>query len=391
MPIKVAINGFGRIGRNIIRATRDRDDIEIIAINDLTDNRTLAHLLKYDTVSGRFPGTVDFWEDGLVIDGKEIIVFEQGNPAMIYWPEGTWCVIEATGRFRDPAWATHHLRSNAEKVVISAPGKLSKDGDCKRFGRQSPEVDATFVMGVNHELYDPKNHHIVSNASCTTNCLAPVAKVLHEKFGIIRGFMTTIHSYTNDQRILDLPHTDLRRARAAAMNMIPTTTGAARAVGKVIPELQGKLDGGSVRVPTPDGSLVDLTIVLKKKVSVENINNVMKEASETYLKGVLGYTEEPLVSWDIVGDPHSSIFDAGSTRVMEGNFAKVLSWYDNEWGYSCRMVDLIAYMGEKEGLIEPKKTVKKKTSARRTTKKLSGAKKVVPKVKKRTGKKKTKK
>ena len=391
MPIKVAINGFGRIGRNIVRAARGRDDIEILAINDLTDNKTLAHLLKYDTVSGRYPGTVESWEDGLVIDGKEIIVYEQGNPAMIYWPEGTWCVVEATGRFRDPAWATHHLRSNAKKVVISAPGKTSKEDDCKRFGRRDREVDATFVMGVNHELYEPENHHIVSNASCTTNCLAPVAKVLHEKFGIVRGFMTTIHSYTNDQRILDLPHTDLRRARAAAMNMIPTTTGAARAVGKVIPDLQGKLDGGSVRVPTPDGSLVDLTIVLKKKVTVENVNAVMKEASETYLKGVLGYTEEPLVSWDIVGDPHSSIFDAGSTRVMEGNFVKILSWYDNEWGYSCRIVDLIAYMGQRGGLIGTRQSPKKKTSATKKSKKSAGTRKKVSTAKKRVEKKKTKK
>ena len=382
MPIKVAINGFGRIGRNIVRAVRDRDDIEIIAINDLTDNKTLAHLLKYDSVSGRFQGTVDTWEDGLVIDGKEVIVYEQGNPAMIYWPEGTWCVIEATGRFRDPAWATHHLRSNAKKVVISAPGSKSKPDDCKRFGRNNPEVDATFVMGVNHELYSPKNHHIVSNASCTTNCLAPVAKVLHEKFGIHRGFMTTIHSYTNDQRILDLPHSDLRRARAAAMNMIPTTTGAARAVGKVIPDLAGKLDGGSIRVPTPNVSLVDLTATLKKKVSIDDINNAMKEASQTYLKGVLGYTEEPLVSIDLLGDPHSSIFDAASTRVMDGNFIKVLSWYDNEWGYSCRMVDLIAYMGKREGLLGSKvKSTRTKTAAppqsnrKKATKKSSGKKK----------------
>jgi glyceraldehyde 3-phosphate dehydrogenase (phosphorylating) len=367
MAIKIAINGFGRIGRNIVRACRERNDIEIVAINDLADNETLAHLLRYDTVSGRYPGTVETWEDGLVIDGKKIVVFEQGNPAMIYWPEGTWCVIESTGRFRDPAWATHHLRSNAEKVVITAPGKASKLDDCKRFGRQNPDVDGTFVMGVNHQNYDPKNHHIVSNASCTTNCLAPVAKVLHEQFGIVHGFMTTIHSYTNDQRILDLAHTDLRRARAAAMNMIPTTTGAARAVGIVIPELNGKLDGGSIRVPTPNVSLVDLTVALKKKASVDKINAVMKKASETYLKGFLGYTDEPLVSIDLLGNPHSSIFDSLSTRVMDGNFAKILAWYDNEWGYSCRVVDLIAHMIEREGLLKKKaavkKTAKKKTAA----------------------------
>ena len=363
MPIKIAINGFGRIGRNIVRATRDREEIEIIAINDLTDNGTLAHLLKYDTVSGRYPGTVGVWEDGLVIDGKQVTVSEQGNPAMIYWPEGTWCVVEATGRFRDPAWATHHLRSNAKKVVITAPGSKSKPTDCKRFGRSNPEVDATFVMGVNNQLYKPDDHHIVSNASCTTNCLAPVAKVLHEKFGIETGFMTTIHSYTNDQRILDLPHTDLRRARAAAMNMIPTTTGAARAVGKVIPELQGKLDGGSIRVPTPNVSLVDLTANLKKKASVDDINMAMKEASETYLKGVLGYTEEPLVSIDLMGDPHSSIFDASSTRLMAGNFVKILSWYDNEWGYSCRVVDLITYMGLRSGILPEKKAATRKPAA----------------------------
>lgn len=371
MAIKVAINGFGRIGRNIVRACREREDIEIVAINDLANNATLAHLLKYDSVSGRYKGTVDVWEDGLVIDGRKVRVFQQGNPAMIYWPEGTWCVIEATGLFRDPAWATHHLRSNAKKVVITAPGKKSKPEDCKRFGRKDPEVDATFVMGVNNQLYDPKKHNIVSNASCTTNCLAPLAKVLHEKFKIVKGFMTTIHSYTNDQRILDIPHSDLRRSRAAALNMIPTTTGAAKAVGIVIPDLNGKLDGGSVRVPTPDVSLVDLTAILEKSTTVEEINAAIKEASESYLMGILGYTDEPLVSVDLLGDPRSSIFDSQSTRVMDGNFIKVLSWYDNEWGYSCRVIDLIEYMAKKEGLIKHKAEPKEETEAGALKKKKS--------------------
>ncbi len=348
MPIKVAINGFGRIGRNVVRALRGRKDIVITAINDLTDNKTLAHLLKYDSVSGKFPGTVKVWKNGLVIDGKKIIVFEEKNPAKIKWPRGTWCVIESTGLFRDPVNAAKHLGNGVKKVVISAPGKKLGDKALKNARRknkkQKADLDGTFVMGVNHEDYNPKRDHLVSNASCTTNCLAPVAKVLNDNLGIVHGFMTTIHSYTNGQNILDLPHKDLRRARAAAVNIIPTTTGAAKAVGLVIPELLGKLDGGAVRVPTPNGSLVDLTLEVKKNTTEDKINRMMKRASNTFLKGFLEYSDEPLVSSDIVGNPHSSVFDSLSTRVMDDNFVKVISWYDNELGYSARVLDLIAYM-----------------------------------------------
>ncbi|OGD72330.1 MAG: type I glyceraldehyde-3-phosphate dehydrogenase [Candidatus Coatesbacteria bacterium RBG_13_66_14] len=325
--MKVAINGFGRIGRTLLRYARGRYDYEIVAINDITDAKTLAHLLKHDSIHGTYPADVSIDGDYLVVDGDRIRVLAERDPAKLPWGEmGVDVVLEATGLFRDRAGAGKHLQAGAKKVVISAPGK---------------EPDITVVLGVNFDAYDPKKHHIISNASCTTNCLAPVAKVLHESFGIERGLMTTIHSYTNDQRILDLPHKDLRRARAAAMNMIPTTTGAAKAVGLVLPDLAGKLDGIAVRVPTPDVSLVDLVVLLKREATVEEINGAVRAAAEGPLKGILVYCEEPLVSSDFIGNPASSIFDAEYTKSY-GSFAKVMSWYDNEWGYSCRTADLIA-------------------------------------------------
>jgi glyceraldehyde 3-phosphate dehydrogenase len=325
--MKVGINGFGRIGRTLLRYARGRYDYRIIAINDITDTKTLAHLLKHDSIHGTYPADVSIDGDYLVVDGDRIRVLAERDPAKLPWRElGVDAVLEATGLFRDRAGAGKHLQAGAKKVVISAPGK---------------DPDITVVLGVNFDAYDPKKHHIISNASCTTNCLAPVAKVLHESFGIERGLMTTIHSYTNDQRILDLPHKDLRRARAAAMNMIPTTTGAAKAVGLVLPDLAGKLDGISVRVPTPDVSLVDLVVLLKREASADEINHAVKAAAEGPLKGILVYCEEPLVSSDFIGNPASSIFDAEYTKSY-GSFAKVLAWYDNEWGYSCRTADLIA-------------------------------------------------
>jgi len=325
--MKVGINGFGRIGRTLLRYARGRYDYEIIAINDITDPKTLAHLLKHDSIHGTYSADVSIDGDHLVVDGDRIRVFSERDPAKLPWGElGVDVVLEATGLFRDRAGAGKHLQAGAKKVVISAPGK---------------DPDITVVLGVNFDAYDPKKHHIISNASCTTNCLAPVAKVLHESFGIEHGLMTTIHSYTNDQRILDLPHKDLRRARAAAMNMIPTTTGAAKAVGLVLPDLAGKLDGISVRVPTPDVSLVDLVVLLKREASADEINRAVRAAAEGPLKGILVYCEEPLVSSDFIGNPASSIFDAEYTKSY-GSFAKVLAWYDNEWGYSCRTADLIA-------------------------------------------------
>jgi glyceraldehyde 3-phosphate dehydrogenase len=325
--MKVAINGFGRIGRALLRYARDTYDYEITAINDITDPKTLAHLLKYDSIHGVYPADVSVSGDHLVVDGYQIRVFSERDPARLPWGNlGVDVVLESTGIFRDRAGAGKHLQAGAKKVVISAPAK---------------EPDVTVVLGVNFDAYDPAKHHIISNASCTTNCLAPVAKVLHEAFGIERALMTTIHSYTNDQRILDLPHKDLRRARAAAMNMIPTTTGAAKAVGLVLPELDGKLDGIAVRVPTPDVSLVDLVANLKREASVEEINGAVRAAAEGPLEGILVYSEKPLVSSDFIGNPASSIFDAEYTKSY-GSFAKVLSWYDNEWGYACRTADLIA-------------------------------------------------
>lgn len=333
MTVKVGINGFGRIGRNFARAAFEQGaDIEIVAVNDLTDTKTLSHLVKYDSILGRFDGEVESTEDSITIDGKSIKVFSEKDPAAIDWASvGAEVVVESTGLFTDAEKAKAHLGDTVKKVIISAPGK---------------NVDATFVVGVNEGDYDAENHHVVSNASCTTNCLAPLAKVLNDEFGIVKGLMTTVHAYTGDQRILDAPHKDLRRARAAALNIIPTKTGAAAAVALVLPELKGKFDGYALRVPTPTGSVVDLTFEAEREVSVEEINAAVKKAAEGPLKGVLAYTEDPIVSKDIETDPHSSIFDAGCTKVI-GNQVKVVSWYDNEWGYSNRLVDLTALMGEK--------------------------------------------
>lgn len=333
MTTRVGINGFGRIGRNFFRAAIEQGaDLEVVAVNDLTDNKTLAHLLKYDSIMGRFNGEVSYDDEGIIVDGKHIKVLAQRDPADLPWGElGVEVVVESTGFFTDGEKAAAHIAAGAKKVVISAPAK---------------NVDGTFVMGVNDGDYDPATMNIISNASCTTNCLAPLAKVLHENFGIERGIMTTIHSYTGDQRVLDAPHSDLRRARAAALNMIPTKTGAAQAVALVLPELKGKFDGLAVRVPTPTGSLTDLTFVATKEVSVEAIQAAVKAAAEGELKGVLEYTEDPIVSTDIVGNPHTSIFDATETKVI-GNLVKVLSWYDNEWGYSNALVRLTALIGSK--------------------------------------------
>ena len=330
MAVKVGINGFGRIGRLVFRELLTRDKFEVVHINDITDAKTLAHLLKYDSVHGKFNGEVRAKDGAIVVNGKEIEVSAERNPANLPWKElGVEAVIESTGVFRKRAEVAQHLEAGAKKVLLTVPAK--------------DEIDATIVIGVNDDTLKDE-HKIVSNASCTTNCLAPLVKVLHDNFGITRALMTTVHSYTNDQRILDLPHKDLRRARAAGMSIIPTTTGAAKAVGKVIPELNGKLDGMAMRVPTPDGSVVDLVAQLEKFVTKEEINAAMKEAAQGKLKGILEYSEEPLVSTDIIGNRHSSIFDALSTQVMEGNLVKVISWYDNELGYSVRVVDLLSKM-----------------------------------------------
>ena len=326
----IAINGFGRIGRLVLRVIlNSHPELNVVAINDLTDAKTLAHLFKYDSVHKIFPGNVSSEENYLVVNGKKFRIFAEKDPEVLPWKDlGVEFVIESTGIFTSKEKASKHLKAGAKKVILTAPAK--------------DEVDATIVMGVNHTSLKAE-HTIVSNASCTTNCLAPVAKVLQDKFGILNGLMTTIHSYTNDQRILDLPHNDLRRARAAAMSMIPTSTGAAKAIGLVIPELKGKLDGVAIRVPTPDGSLVDLCANLEVEVTKEEVNMAMKEAAETYLKGYLMYTEEPIVSIDIVGNSYSSIFDALITYT-KGKMVKVFSWYDNEYGYSNRVVDLLEYM-----------------------------------------------
>jgi glyceraldehyde 3-phosphate dehydrogenase len=330
MAVKVGINGFGRIGRNFFRAAYKDPSLQIVAVNDITDAKTLAHLLKYDSVHGRFEASVEVKENAIVVNGKEVQVLSCKDAADLPWAKlGVEIVIESTGRYTDRDGAGKHLAAGAKRVIISAPAK----GE-----------DATFVMGVNEKTFDPAKHFILSNASCTTNCLAPVAKVLLDTFGIERGLMTTIHSYTNDQKILDLPHKDLRRARAAGMSMIPTTTGAAKAVSLVIPELKGKLDGMAIRVPTPNVSVVDLTAELSSSATAEEINAAMKKASEGSMKGVLQYVDEPLVSVDFNHDPASSCFDALSTKVIGGKMVKVLSWYDNEWGYSCRLVDLAKYV-----------------------------------------------
>ncbi len=330
MMTNIAINGFGRIGRLVLRVIlNSHPELNVVAINDLTDAKTLAHLFKYDSVHKIFPGNVSSEENYLVVNGKKFRIFAEKDPEVLPWKDlGVEFVIESTGIFTSREKASKHLKAGAKKVILTAPAK--------------DEVDATIVMGVNHTTLKAE-HTIVSNASCTTNCLAPVAKVLQDKFGILNGLMTTIHSYTNDQRILDLPHNDLRRARAAAMSMIPTSTGAAKAIGLVIPELKGKLDGVAIRVPTPDGSLVDLCVNLEVEVTKEEVNMAMKEAAETYLKGYLMYTEEPIVSIDVVGNSYSSIFDALITYT-KGKMVKVFSWYDNEYGYSNRVVDLLEYM-----------------------------------------------
>ncbi|NOZ62361.1 MAG: type I glyceraldehyde-3-phosphate dehydrogenase [Calditrichaeota bacterium] len=330
MAVKVGINGFGRIGRLVFRELLTREKFEVVHINDITDAKTLAHLLKYDSVHGKFNGEVKATDDAIIVNGKTIKVSAIRNPAELPWKEiGVEAVVESTGVFRKRDEVARHLQAGAKKVVLTVPAK--------------DEIDATIVLGVN-DSHLKDEHQIVSNASCTTNCLAPIVKVLNDKFGIVRGLMTTVHAYTNDQRILDLPHKDLRRARAAGMSIIPTTTGAAKAVGKVIPELDGKLNGMSMRVPTADGSVVDLVAELKTSATVEEINAAMKTAAEGELNGLLEYSEEPLVSVDIIGNRHSSIFDAQSTLVMGGNMVKVISWYDNEWGYSNRVVDLLAKM-----------------------------------------------
>ncbi|WP_276914823.1 type I glyceraldehyde-3-phosphate dehydrogenase [Parvibacter caecicola] len=332
MTTKVGINGFGRIGRLAYRAMFNDPDIEVVAVNDLGDIPTMAHLLKYDSVHGRAFDNIEVTEDGMIVDGKPLKVLQEREPGNLPWGElGVDVVVESTGFFTDANKAKAHLDAGAKKVIISAPAK---------------NEDITIVMGVNDDQYDPAQHHIISNASCTTNCLAPFAKVLLDNFGIRRGYMNTIHSYTNDQKILDLPHKDLRRARAAALSMIPTTTGAARAVALVLPELKGKLDGFATRVPTPDGSMVDLTVELERNVTIDEINAAMKAAAEGPMKGILEYQEDPIVSIDIVDDPASSIFDSKLTMVMggEGNFVKCVSWYDNEWGYSNRIKDLVKIM-----------------------------------------------
>ena len=330
---KVGINGFGRIGREVFRVAFTNPDVEVVAVNDLTDAETLAHLLKYDSVHGTFPHEVTVDGDCIVVDGKKVQVLAQTDPAKLPWGElGVEIVVESTGRFTDGPKATAHIEAGAKKVIISAPAK---------------QEDITIVMGVNEDKYDPANHHIISNASCTTNCLAPFTKVLMEKFGIESGLMTTVHSYTNDQRILDLPHKDLRRARAAACSIIPTTTGAAKAVALVLPELKGKLNGFAMRVPTPNVSITDLTVLLQKDTTAEEINAALKEAAEGKLKGILGYNELPLVSRDYNGCPLSSIVDGLSTMMVGPRMAKVVSWYDNEWGYSNRVVDLACYIAAK--------------------------------------------
>lgn len=326
--VKIGINGFGRIGRNVFKALLENysNELQVVAINDLTDAKTLAHLLKYDSLFGKFKGDVQVKDNSIVVNGNEIKIFAQRDAASIPWSDaGCEIVIESTGFYTDGEKAKAHIQGSVKKVLISAPAK---------------NEDITIVMGVNHDKYDASKHHVISNASCTTNCLAPFAKVLHEKFGIVKGLMTTVHSYTNDQKILDAPHSDLRRARAAAESMIPTTTGAAKAVALVLPELKGKLNGFALRVPTPTVSCTDLVAEVSKTVTVEEVNQSLKEASETYLKGILGYEEEPLVSMDYRQDKRSSIVDALCTMVIEGNMVKVVSWYDNEWGYSNRLADL---------------------------------------------------
>ncbi len=332
MAIKVGINGFGRIGRNVVRAALGNPNIEFVAVNDLTDTKTLAHLLKYDSVLGPLSNDIKAGADSISIDGKAIKVFASKDPAELDWSSlGAQIVVESTGKFTDAKAAAAHLKGTVKKVIISAPAK---------------NEDITVVLGVNEKSYDPAKHNILSNASCTTNCLAPVVKVLHEKFGILKGSMTTIHSYTNDQKVLDFPHKDLRRARAAALNMIPTTTGAAKAIGLVMPELKGKLDGYSMRVPTPNVSVVDLVAVLAKEATAEDVNAAIRAAADGAMKGLLAYTDDPVVSSDMLHNSNSSIVDCQMTKVLDGNLLKIVSWYDNEWGYSCRVVDLVQFLAK---------------------------------------------
>ena len=333
MTVKVGINGFGRIGRNVVRAALHNPNVEFVAANDLTDTKTLAHLLKYDSILGPLGVEVTAEADGIVVGGKRIKIFAIKDPSQIDWSGvGAQVVIESTGKFTDAKDASKHIQGSVKKVIISAPAK---------------NEDLTIVLGVNEAAYDASKHNVISNASCTTNCLAPVVKVIHQSFGVQKGSMTTIHSYTNDQKVLDFPHKDLRRARAAAINMIPTTTGAAKAIGLVMPALKGKLDGYSMRVPTPDVSVVDLVVILEKPAKTEEVNAALKAAAEGPLKGILAYTEDPVVSSDMLHNPNSSIVDGQMTKVLDGNLAKVIAWYDNEWGYSCRVVDLIAFLTKK--------------------------------------------
>ncbi len=333
MAIRVGINGFGRIGRNIMRGAMAHDEIDIVAVNDLTDAATLAHLLKYDSILGNLQADIKADKDRITVDGDEFQVLAQKDPAQLPWKSlGVDIVIESTGRFTSRDDAAKHIAAGGKRVIITAPAK-------------GPDI--TLVMGVNEGAYDPSKHQIVSNASCTTNCLAPIAKVLHESFGIKKGWMTTIHAYTNDQQLLDLPHKDLRRARAAALSVIPTTTGAASAVGEVLPALKGKLDGIALRVPTPNVSVVDLNALLNTSATAEQVNGAFKAAADGPLKGILEYVTAPLVSIDFRGNPHSAMLDAAYTKVMDGDFVKVMAWYDNEWGYSSRCVDLIRYMARK--------------------------------------------
>ncbi|HUK91924.1 MAG TPA: type I glyceraldehyde-3-phosphate dehydrogenase [Blastocatellia bacterium] len=332
MAIKVGINGFGRIGRNVFRAAMGSKDIEFVAVNDITSTKTLAHLLKHDSVMGNLKADIHAGEGSISVDGKAFKVFAERDPAKLDWESvGAEIVIESTGLFTKREDAEKHLHGGVKKVIISAPAK---------------NEDITIVLGVNEKDYKPKEHHVISNASCTTNCLAPIAKVLHDNFKVKSGLMTTVHSYTNDQQLLDLPHKDIRRARAAALSIIPTSTGAAKAIGLVMPELKGKLDGLSLRVPTPNVSIVDLVAVVDKSTSKEEVNNAMKQAASGPMKGILQYSEEPLVSVDFRGNPHSSILDAEYTYVVDGTLVKLLSWYDNEWGYSCRVIDLVRYVVE---------------------------------------------
>jgi glyceraldehyde 3-phosphate dehydrogenase len=333
MPIKVGVNGFGRIGRNVVRAGLHNPDMEFVAANDLTDTKTLAHLLKYDSILGQLKEEIKADGEHIRVGDKKIKIFAIKDPAEIDWSRlGVEIVVESSGRFTDASDARKHLRGSVKKVIISAPAK---------------NEDITIVLGVNDNMYDPAKHNIISNASCTTNCLAPVVKVLNDSFGIEKGSMTTVHSYTNDQNVLDFPHRDLRRSRAAAVNMIPTSTGAAKAIGLVVPELKGKLDGYAMRVPTPNVSVVDFVAVLKQNATAGSVNRALKEAAEGPLQGILGYTEDPVVSSDLLHNPNSSIVDAELTKVMDGNLVKVVAWYDNEWGYSNRIVDLIAFLAEK--------------------------------------------